>query len=338
MLRQLFRRNVEPVAATDSVDLRRAHAPHAVLGGAGADVSGGPVVLEATGLVKRYGDHAAVDGIDLAIHEGEVFALLGPNGAGKTTALEILEGYRQRDEGTVSVLGVDPEQATLDWRSRIGLVLQTSKMPAELTVTELVDRYAGYYPHPRGVEETIELVGLTDKRNARAGRLSGGQQRRLDVALAVVGDPELVFLDEPTTGFDPAARRAAWGMVEGLRDLGKTIMLTTHYMDEAEALADRIAILVEGRIAAAGTPATIGGRDHAPVQIRFLPGDGFDPPAVIGDAHREDEYLVITSPDATATLGELVDWARRNGTDLAGLEVTRPSLEDIYLALAETSP
>ena len=286
-------------------------------------------------MVKRYGDHAAVDGIELDVQEGEVFALLGPNGAGKTTTLEMLEGYRQRDEGTISVLGVDPEEATLAWRSRIGLVLQTSQMPAELTVTELVDRYAGYYPHARDVDETIELVGLAEKRSARAGRLSGGQQRRLDVALALVGDPELIFLDEPTTGFDPAARRAAWSMVEGLRDLGKTILLTTHYMDEAEALADRIAILVDGRIAATGTPATIGGRDHAPVDIRFLPADGFDPIGVTGDAHREDDYLVITTPDPTTTLSELLDRARQIGSDLAGLEVIRPSLEDVYLRLAE---
>ncbi len=297
------------------------------------------VVVEVTGLVKRYGDHAAVDGIDLDVREGEIFALLGPNGAGKTTTLEMLEGYRIRDGGSVSVLGVDPEHATLEWRSRIGLVLQTSKMPAELTVTELVDRYAGYYPHPRDVDETIGLVGLADKRKARAGRLSGGQQRRLDVALALVGDPELVFLDEPTTGFDPAARRAAWEMIEGLRDLGKTILLTTHYMDEAEALADRIAILVAGRIAAAGTPATIGGRDHAPVDIRFLSTDEFEPTVIsTGDVRREDEYLIITSDDATTTLGELVDWARRSGADLAGLEVTRPSLEDVYLRLAEVKP
>ncbi|MDH3753156.1 MAG: ABC transporter ATP-binding protein [Acidimicrobiia bacterium] len=295
-------------------------------------------VIEVRGLVKHYGDHAAVGGVALDVFEGEVFALLGPNGAGKTTMLEMLEGYRRRDRGSVSVLGVDPEQATLAWRSRIGLVLQTSKMPAELTVLELVDRYAGYYPDPRDVDETIELVGLSEKGDTRAGRLSGGQQRRLDVALALVGDPELVFLDEPTTGFDPAARRAAWSMIDNLRGLGKTVVLTTHYMEEAEALADRIAILVKGRIAAEGTPLTIGGRETAPARIRFVAPPGFDPGALSGgEIGQEDDYLVITSEDVTTAVGELVDWARMEGCDLAGLEIRRPSSEDVYLELAEPS-
>ncbi len=294
-----------------------------------------PVVISVKGLVKRYGDHAAVDGIDFEVRQGEVFAMLGPNGAGKTTTLEMLEGYRPRDSGTVEVLGVDPEQANLGWRSRIGLVLQECQMPAELTVFELVDRYAGYYPQSRDVDETVRLVGLADKRDARTGRLSGGQQRRLDVALALVGDPELVFLDEPTTGFDPAARRAAWSMIENLRDLGKTVLLTTHYMDEAEELADRIAILVDGRITAEGTPTTIGGRDQAQVHIRFRAPSSFDPAAFTHvTARPEDDFLVITAADATATLGQLLDWARREQEDLSGLEVRRPSLEDIYLTLA----
>jgi ABC-2 type transport system ATP-binding protein len=295
-----------------------------------------PSVIEVRGLVKRYGEYAAVAGIDLDVREGEIFALLGPNGAGKTTSLEILEGYRRRDAGSVSVLDVDPEHATLEWRSRIGLVLQSSRMPPELTVTELVDRYAGYYPHPRDVDETIELVGLADKRKARAGRLSGGQQRRLDVALALVGDPELVFLDEPTTGFDPAARRAAWSMIEDLRQLGKTVLLTTHYMEEAEALADHIAILVRGKIAAEGSPATIGGRDHAPVDIRFRPPARFDPQVVPGaESRRDGDFIVITAANATTALGGLMDWARAADVDLLGLEVLRPSLEDMYLVLAE---
>jgi ABC-2 type transport system ATP-binding protein len=295
-------------------------------------------VIEVRGLVKRYGDHVAVGGVDLDVFAGEIFALLGPNGAGKTTTLEMLEGYRHRDEGSVSVLGDDPEQATLAWRARIGLVLQTSQMPAELTVAELVDRYAGYYPHPRDVDETIELVGLSDKRDARAGRLSGGQQRRLDVALALVGDPELVFLDEPTTGFDPAARRAAWSMIDDLRGLGKTVILTTHYMEEAEALADRIAILVNGQIAAQGTPSTIGDRETAPAEIRFVAPPGFDPKILsAGEIHRDDHHLVITTADATVTVGELVDWARRERCELVGLEIRRPSLEDVYLELAELS-
>lgn len=297
---------------------------------------GGVPVIEVRGLEKRYGGHVAVGGVDLDVFEGEIFALLGPNGAGKTTTLEILEGYRRRDEGSVTVLGDDPEQVTLPWRARIGLVLQTSQMPAELTVAELVDRYAGYYPHPRDVDETIQLVGLSDERETRAGRLSGGQRRRLDVALALVGDPELVFLDEPTTGFDPAARRAAWSMIDDLRDLGKTVVLTTHYMEEAEALADRIAILVKGRIAAEGTPKTIGGRETAPAEIRFAAPPGFDPrPFTSGEVRHDDGYLVITSPDATVTVGELVDWARAEGRELVGLEIRRPSLEDVYLELAE---
>ena len=295
-----------------------------------------PSVIQVRGLVKRYGEYAAVAGIDLEVREGEIFALLGPNGAGKTTTLEMLEGYRRRDGGSVSVLGIDPEHATLEWRSRIGLVLQSSRMPPELTVAELVGRYAGYYPHPREVDETIELVGLTDKRTARAGRLSGGQQRRLDVALALVGDPELVFLDEPTTGFDPAARRSAWSMIEDLRQLGKTVILTTHYMEEAEFLADHIAILVKGDVVAEGSPTTIGGREHAPVEIRFRPPPDFDPAVVSGgEARRDGEFMVITAADAVRAVGELVDWARQQGCDLAGLEVLRPTLEDIYLVLAE---
>jgi ABC-2 type transport system ATP-binding protein len=294
--------------------------------------------IEVRGLVKRYGDHVAVDGVDLDVDEGEIFALLGPNGAGKTTTLELLEGYRRRDEGTVSVLGEDPEHATVAWRARIGLVLQASQMPAELTVAELVDRYAGYYPHPRDVEETIEQVGLRERRNARAGRLSGGQRRRLDVALALVGDPELVFLDEPTTGFDPAARRAAWSMIDDLRGLGKTVVLTTHYMEEAEALADRIAILVEGRIAAEGTPSSIGNRESAPAEIRFVAPPGFDPTVLSdGEVRRDDDHLIVTATDATATVGELVDWARAEHRALVGLEIRRPSLEDVYLELAGRS-
>ncbi len=313
-----------------SIDLRGAPSP--------AQPEPGAPVIEVRGLVKRYGDHAAVAGIDLDVFPGEIFALLGPNGAGKTTTLEMLEGYRNRDEGSVTVLGVDPEQATLAWRSRIGLVLQTSQMPAELTVFELVDRYAGYYPHPRDVVDTIELVGLEEKSNERAGRLSGGQQRRLDVALALVGDPELVFLDEPTTGFDPAARRAAWSMIDNLRELGKTVLLTTHYMEEAEALADRIAILVGGRIAAEGTPVEIGGRETAPAEIRFVAPADFDPSILsVGEIRHDDAYLVVTSPEPTITVGELVDWARAVDRDLKGLEVRRPSLEDVYLELAEES-
>ncbi len=290
--------------------------------------------IETRGLTKRYGDHVAVDGIDLDVVVGEIFALLGPNGAGKTTALEMLEGFRRRDSGSVSVLGVDPEHSTLEWRSRIGLVLQESKMPAELTVTELVTRYAGYYECPRDISGTIDLVGLTDKAAARSGSLSGGQQRRLDVALALIGDPQLVFLDEPTTGFDPAARRAAWSMISALRDLGKTIVLTTHYMEEAEALADRIAIIVDGRIVASGTPETIGGRDLAPAKITFRSAS--EPSLDNGiDVRRTGDSIVIETTDVTGVLGALLKWQQAGDGVLDRLEVRRPTLEDIYLTLAK---
>ncbi|MDE3131404.1 MAG: ABC transporter ATP-binding protein, partial [Acidobacteriota bacterium] len=212
----------------------------------------GAPVVRVRGLRKSYGAHEVVRGIDLDVAAGEVLAFLGPNGAGKTTTVEILEGYRHRDGGEVSVLGIDPAQADGRWRARIGLVLQSCTMPPELTVTEIVRLYAAYYPRPRPVAETIALVGLGEQSGSRASRLSGGQQRRLDVALALIGDPDLVFLDEPTTGFDPAARRHAWEVIASLRGLGKTIFLTTHYMDEAQTLADRLAVIVDGRIVATG--------------------------------------------------------------------------------------
>ena len=229
----------------------------------------GAPVISVSGLRKSYGEHEVVCGIDLEVRRGEVFAFLGPNGAGKTTTVEILEGYRSRGAGEVRVLDEDPASADGGWRSRIGLVLQSCTMPPELTVRELVELYAGYYPHPRGAAETIELVGLTDKRDARTKQLSGGQLRRLDVALALIGDPELVFLDEPTTGFDPSARHHAWEVIANLRELGKTIFLTTHYMDEAQALADHVAVIVAGEIVAQGTPETLGGRDRELSDISF---------------------------------------------------------------------
>src|ERR1035441_7667918 len=231
--------------------------------------SDGEAVIRVLGLHKAYGDHEVIGGIELEVHHGEVFAFLGPNGAGKTTTVEILEGYRSRDAGEVSVLGADPSSGDRSWRSRLGLVLQTCTMPAELTVRELVELYAGYYPHPRPTAQTIDLVGLADKGDARTNQLSGGQLRRLDVALALIGDPELVFLDEPTTGFDPSARHHAWEVIANLRELGKTIFLTTHYMDEAEALADRVAVIAAGEIVAEGTPETLGGRDHARTDVSF---------------------------------------------------------------------
>ena len=291
-------------------------------------------MISVTGLRKRYGNVEAVRGIDLAVPQGEVFAFLGPNGAGKTTTVEMLEGYRRRDAGDIRVLGVDPAHPTLPWRARIGLVLQTSHLPPELTVRELVQRYARYYPSPRDVGETIAHVGLSDKAKARVGSLSGGQQRRLDVALAMVGDPDLLFLDEPTTGFDPAARRQAWSMVEGLKQLGKTVFLTTHYMDEAEALADRVAVIAAGVIVAEGPPQTLGGREDAPAEIRFRRPPGMDPAALLGGAARaEDGWVSLRTPEPGGALWVLGDWCRERGADLPGLEVRRPSLEDIYLEL-----
>jgi ABC-2 type transport system ATP-binding protein len=304
-------------------------------------VSGLPVI-EVRGLRKSYGGVEAVAGIDLQVRAGEVFAFLGPNGAGKTTTVEILEGYRRRTAGEVSVLGVDPARAGGDWRARIGVVLQESEPEAELTAEECLSLYAGYYPAPRPVAETLELVGLTDHRSARCGRMSGGQRRRLDVALALIGDPELIFLDEPTTGFDPAARQSAWDVIAGLRDLGKTIFLTTHYMEEAEHLADRIAVLAAGRIVAEGTAATLGGRDGEASIISFTLPPGVTaadlPPSVAacttstGGGQVEAE---TTSP--LPLLGALAGWAQARTVDLPDLQVHRPTLEDIYLQLTRGS-
>jgi ABC-2 type transport system ATP-binding protein len=297
------------------------------------------VVINVRGLRKSYGDHEVVCGIDFEVRAGEILAFLGPNGAGKTTTVEILEGYRTRDAGEVHVLGEDPAQADAPWRARIGLVLQSCAMPPELTVGELVSLYAGYYLHPRPVEETLELVGLADERNARSSGLSGGQRRRLDVALALIGDPELVFLDEPTTGFDPSARHHAWEVIADLRELGKTIFLTTHYMDEAQALADRVAVIVDGRIVAAGTPDTLGGRDHAASDVSFtLPpgrslGDLPEELAASAGLHREVVHLRTREP--ARLLHVLSGWALDQGLELQDLAVGRPTLEDVYLRLTE---
>ncbi|HXX90786.1 MAG TPA: ABC transporter ATP-binding protein [Acidimicrobiales bacterium] len=298
----------------------------------------GDVVIRAAGLRMRYGSFEAVAGIDLEVRRGEIFAFLGPNGAGKTTTVEILEGYRRRTAGEVSVLGVDPQVAGGGWRARIGVVLQESDPENDLTVAECLQLYAGYYPEPRGVEETLALVDLADRADAIASRLSGGQRRRLDVALALVGDPELVFLDEPTTGFDPSARRAAWEMIAGLRDLGVTVFLTTHFMDEAEQLADRVAVIADGRIVAEGTPETIGGRERAAVEIRFsLPAGAAlaDLPAAVRAAVEDDrnERLLLRAPSPLSVLSPLVTWAEAGDYELHDLEVHRPSLEDVYLEL-----
>jgi ABC-2 type transport system ATP-binding protein len=307
---------------------------------AAADVA--DVVVEVSGLRMSYDGFEAVRGIDLRVSRGEIFAFLGPNGAGKTTTIEILEGHRKRTAGDVKVLGEDPERADRWWRSRVGVVLQTSRVEPQLTVRECLELYAGYYPTPRSVQDVIELVGLKKRSDVRCGQLSGGQQRRADVALALIGDPELVFLDEPTTGFDPSARRSAWEMIDGLRQLGNTIFLTTHYMDEAEALADRIAVLKAGHIVADGTPTTLGGRARAAYQITFTLPEGValrELPSEAGSpsALGESGKLIIESEQVMATLRALSDWAIAHRYDIADLLVRRPALEDVYLGLTEPS-
>jgi ABC-2 type transport system ATP-binding protein len=272
-------------------------------------------------LRKSYGSYEALRGISFDIREGEVFGLLGPNGAGKTTTVEILEGYRRRDSGEVSVLGQDPARAASSLRERIGVVLQQSQLFPNLTVRETHRMFAGYYERPRDADEVIRLVGLEEKRDARVKTLSGGQKRRLDLGVALVGDPDLVFLDEPTTGFDPAARRAAWGMVRSLRSLGKTILLTTHYLDEAEQLADRVAVLREGRIVREGTPAELTGGTHE-TEIHY---------------RRDGEQVVIRTTEPTRLLYELTQAALAEGRELEGLEVRHPTLEDVYLVLTAGS-
>jgi ABC-2 type transport system ATP-binding protein len=293
--------------------------------------------ISVEGLRKSYGDLEAVRGIALEVAHGEVFAFLGPNGAGKTTTTEILEGYRDRSAGRVEVLGSDPASPTRDWRERIGIVLQQCRMRPELTVRETLELYAGYYRTPRPVDDTIAQVGLTAKADARAGSLSGGQQRRLDVGLALIGDPDLLFLDEPTTGFDPSARRQAWGVIAGLRDLGKTVFLTTHYMDEAQRLADRVAVIASGEIVARGTPADLGDRESRPAEISFeLPAriTVSDLPAEVAAASRVTNGVVrLESERPVELLNRLTAWALERSVDLAALEVRRPSLEDIYLEL-----
>jgi ABC-2 type transport system ATP-binding protein len=298
----------------------------------------GPKAVAVSGLRKSYGSLEAVRGIEFAVGKGEVFALLGPNGAGKTTTVEILEGYRKRSSGDVSVLGMDPERGGVRLRSRIGIVLQECGIDPFLNVTEAVRRQAAYYPSPRPISEVISLVGLGTKTNARVKTLSGGQQRRLDLALALVGDPDLIFLDEPTTGFDPSARREAWELVRSLAELGKTVLLTTHYMEEAQALADRVAVIAGGHIVAGGTPESLGGRDTADAVIRFrLPQDTVPadvPVAGLADATTGHEgEVTFSTSDPTKTLHELTGWALDRGVDLTGLTVTRPSLEDVYLQI-----
>jgi len=277
-------------------------------------------VISVHGLSKRYGEVEAVRGIDLEVRRGEVFAFLGPNGAGKTTTVEMLEGYRDRDGGEVSVLGEDPQRAGRAWRERIGIVLQSCRLDPYLTVAESLALFAGYYRSPRPVEEVVAAIGLEGRAGTRAGKLSGGQQRRLDVGMALIGDPELLFLDEPTTGFDPKARRQAWDVVSGLRDLGKTVFLTTHYMDEAQRLADRVAIIAGGEVVARGTPEDLGDRESQPARISY---------------RRDGEDLSLETTTPVRTLNELTGEALAKGVQLENLEVTRPSLEDVYLELTE---
>ena len=279
-----------------------------------------PLVIDVSNLTKTYGGKTAVDGIDLQVHKGEVFALLGPNGAGKTTTVEILEGYRERDSGKVSVLGFDPnakvsKSAERAWRDQIGIVLQTTMDALDLTVRETLTHFAKYYSNPKDSIAVIESVGLTEKIDEKVRTLSGGQRRRLDVALGIIGRPELLFLDEPTTGFDPEARRAFWELIRNLRDEGTSILLTTHYLDEAEALADRVAVINNGQILEVATPKTLGGRANSKVEISWI--ENGEPRSRFSDT-------------PTVTVQEL---AARLGGEIAGLTVTRPTLEDIYLKM-----
>jgi len=292
--------------------------------------------VEVRGLRKSYGDVAAVQGIDFDIGRGQIFALLGPNGAGKTTTVEILEGYRKRDGGEVSVLGLDPERHSKQLLRQIGIVLQSTGIDRYLTVAETITMYSSYYPHPRPLDEVIDLVGLGAKRDTRVLKLSGGQQRRLDVAIALAGDPELLFLDEPTTGFDPSARREAWEIVKNLAALGKTVLLTTHYMDEAQYLANQVAVIAGGRIVATGPPESLAGRDSTRAVVRFRLPEGTGPPAGLDAQMAEDGFVELRPEDLTRALHGLTNWAIGAGVDLDTLQIVRPSLEDVYLELTGT--
>ena len=317
-----------------------------------ATAAAAPLAVEVRGLTKSYSGKPAVRGIDLAIRPGEVFALLGPNGAGKTTTVEILEGYRKRDGGEVRVLGADPGRERARLKNRIGIVLQATSVDRYLTVRETIAMYAGFYPRPRPVDEVIHLVGLDAKRDDRVLRLSGGQQRRLDVAIALAGNPELLFLDEPTTGFDPSARHEAWDLIRNLAALGMTVLLTTHYMDEAQVLADRVAVIADGRIVAQGPPATLGHRDRDRARIRFRAPAGIPArsapslpaaaapaaPAALAGPPGPDGFTEIVTDDPVPVLHQLTGWAIGAGLALDGLEVTRPSLEEVYLALTTAGP
>jgi ABC-2 type transport system ATP-binding protein len=297
------------------------------------------LAIDVRGLRKSYGSFEAVRGIDLGVSRREVFALLGPNGAGKTTTVEILEGYRERTAGQVTVLGYDPAKQERRFRERIGIVLQTTGIDPYLTVAETVDLFGGYFPNQRPTDEVLEVVGLTEQRDIRVRKLSGGQQRRLDVAVGLAGDPELLFLDEPTTGFDPGARRGAWEMIRNLQALGKTVLLTTHYMDEAEQLADRVAIMARGEIVALGTPEELRGR-HTETNVRFrLPAEAPPLPSSVPASPPDAEgHRAVSTGDATRLLYELTRWAVDHHVQLLDVSVSRASLEDVYLEITGTRP
>jgi ABC-2 type transport system ATP-binding protein len=300
-----------------------------------------PPAIEVRGLRKCYGPVTAVEGLDLRIERGELYALLGPNGAGKTTTVEILDGFRTPTAGHVRVLGVDPSAAPIGWRERVGIVLQESEPDPGLTVAQTLELYAGYHESPRGVVDTLALAGLEAQAARPATRLSGGQRRRLDFALAIIGNPDVIFLDEPTTGFDPAARRAAWDVIDALRATGVTVFLTTHYMDEAERLADRIGVIVGGRLVAEGSPQTLGGRDRGDAAITFTLPAGLGAAELPGDlvqhASVNGRRLRLTTHRPLAAVEQLAAWARDRHVDLVDLEIRRDTLEDVYLRLTDRS-
>jgi ABC-2 type transport system ATP-binding protein len=295
------------------------------------------IAIEIKGLRKNYGNLAALAGIDLIVNTTEVFAVLGPNGAGKTTMIEILMGYRQRTSGEVSVLGHDPFRNERAFKQRIGIVLQQTGLDPYLTAGETIDMYRSYFPHPRPRDEVLDVVGLAGIEKKRVTKLSGGQKRRLDVAVGLAGDPDLFFLDEPTTGFDPSARRHAWEMIENLRSLGKTVMLTTHYMDEAQHLADRVAIISSGRIVAEGPPSSLGSGSETLTTITFRLPEGVRlPDPLVAEAQERDGFIELHTRTAVRTLNRLTSWALESDIDLDGLRVARPTLEDVYLELTES--